>query len=345
MSDVDSRVATRTYSRTGFKKTTCVHTWTIEDFSLRPEKAGNCIESPRFSPAGDTGSTWSMELYPNGETGHDGRQYVGLFLTSHANSVSRAQYQFWIANSSGSKVDSMATEFKDFIPNEGWGCKRFVERAVLLDASRELLPGDVLTLGCEVTTYDSFSSSEPSAVHGPTEGSRLQDDFKQLFISKDFADAVISVEGKTFEVHKNVLSARSSVFRAMFRAEMTESDANQVEIDDFTPEVIHEMLTFIYTESAPNLRTVAGELLRAADKYDLKLLKRMSGEVLMSSISIETAADVCILGEMFDVTNLKTRAIDFINGHAADVIQTDGWKKMVREKPDLVVPIYCRLFG
>jgi len=41
---------------------------------------------------------------------------------------------------------------------------------------------------------------------------------------------------------------------------------NRVDITDVDPEVVTEMLRFIYTDRAPNLTRMADELLAAADK-------------------------------------------------------------------------------
>ncbi len=51
---------------------------------------------------------------------------------------------------------------------------------------------------------------------------------------------------------------------------------NQVTIEDLSPEVVQEVLTFVYTGQSPNLKGMSADLLRAADKYDLKQLKAWS---------------------------------------------------------------------
>jgi len=46
---------------------------------------------------------------------------------------------------------------------------------------------------------------------------------------------------------------------------------NRVDITDVDPEVVTEMLRFIYTDRAPNLIRMADELLAAADKVKWRL--------------------------------------------------------------------------
>ena len=66
-----------------------------------------------------------------------------------------------------------------------------------------------------------------------------------------------------------LFSARSPVFNAMFEHEMEEKKHGRVEITDVEPEVMNEILRFIYTGKAPNLEKMADELLAAADKVCL----------------------------------------------------------------------------
>jgi speckle-type POZ protein len=55
----------------------------------------------------------------------------------------------------------------------------------------------------------------------------------------------------------------------MFSHEMEERKHNRVEIMDVEPEVLHEMLRFIYTGKSNNLTRMADDLLAAADKVPL----------------------------------------------------------------------------
>lgn len=56
------------------------------------------------------------------------------------------------------------------------------------------------------------------------------------------------------------------MFSAMFEHEMEERKQNRVAITDIDPDVMREMLSFIYTGRAPNLSNMADELLAASDK-------------------------------------------------------------------------------
>lgn len=74
-------------------------------------------------------------------------------------------------------------------------------------------------------------------------------------------------------MHKAILATRSPVFAACFEHKMTEAQSDRVIIDDVDSDVMHEMLRYMYTGTAPNLERMADTLLAAADKYQLDRLK------------------------------------------------------------------------
>lgn len=62
------------------------------------------------------------------------------------------------------------------------------------------------------------------------------------------------------------ISARSTVFNAMFEHGSLESQENRVVIEDFDFETMKELVRFIYCERVENLKDVSLSLLEAADK-------------------------------------------------------------------------------
>lgn len=94
----------------------------------------------------------------------------------------------------------------------------------------------------------------------------LSDDLSQLFESQKFSDVILCVNKKEFFAHKAILAARSPVFAAMFQHDLAEKKQNRVDITDMEPEVLREMLRFIYTGKAPALDKLDADLLAAADK-------------------------------------------------------------------------------
>ena len=118
----------------------------------------------------------------------------------------------------------------------------------------------------------------------PIESKKLKKLGGKLFKSKDFVDAKIICQGKTFECHKSVLSSRSDVFAAMFKNEsMPEANSGVIKIDDFEAEVIEAMINFIYIDDIYDKKKITANLLRAADKYIIVDLVEFCLEHFMST--------------------------------------------------------------
>nr|KAF6359968.1 hypothetical protein mMyoMyo1_010933 [Myotis myotis] len=111
---------------------------------------------------------------------------------------------------------------------------------------------------------------------------------------------------------------------------------SRIEIIDMEPGVFNEMMCFIYTEKAPNLDKMVDGLLAAADKYALELLKVMCEEALCRHLSEENAAEMLTLADLHRADQLKPQAVDFINSHAEDILETEEWQAMVGSHPHLV---------
>ncbi|KHJ87117.1 BTB/POZ domain protein [Oesophagostomum dentatum] len=88
---------------------------------------------------------------------------------------------------------------------------------------------------------------------------RLSEDLSALFESKQFSDCTLvanckSTGPQTFYVHKAILAARSRVFHAMFEHNMTESERNEVAIDDVEPDVSGLRLLFFLALCYPHCK-------------------------------------------------------------------------------------------
>ena len=135
-------------------------------------------------------------------------------------------------------------------------------RDFLLDEANGLLPDDKLTLFCEVSVVaDSVNiSGQMHSASFKVPDIRLSDDFSNLFESSQFADVTLTCNSREFQCHKAILTARSPVLAAMFEHEMKERQLNLVEIEDMDPEVMADMLRFIYTGKVSRLFQCDSEL-------------------------------------------------------------------------------------
>ncbi|XP_032752673.1 TD and POZ domain-containing protein 5-like [Rattus rattus] len=316
--------------------------WTIRNFSFCMDGIRENITSPGFSLEASGEVQWCLRIYPNG-VDEEGKDCLSVYLglLSCPKSPVWAKVQFSIINAQGEKY--LITKISDvlrFLPNQYWGCKKFILRDFLLYHSHWLLPEDKLTLCCKVSIIGPFFSrpgqNMTPAIRDPMQ--MLAEDLGVLWENSLFTDCSLVVAGQEFRAHKAILAARSPVFRAMFENEMLESLTDRIEIHDIHLQVFKEMMAFIYTGKAPHLHSysMATGLLAAADKYALQGLKVMCEDALCRNLSVKNAVPTLILADLHRAEHLKTKVMDFIILHASEVSETVGWKSMVESHPYLV---------
>ena len=143
-----------------------------------------------------------------------------------------------------------------------------------------------------------------------------------------FSDVKIKMSTKTFNVHRVVLASHSDVFKRMFQINMREKQEGIVTISDIEPEVMTELLTYMYTGCAPGLKTHAKELLLTADKYNISHLQVLCENELKINL---TSANVAEILEIADKCQLKSSAFESLKNvctkfimHNPSVYQLDS---------------------
>ena len=155
----------------------------------------------------------------------------------------------------------------------------------------------------------------------------LAEELYILYKDEVFTDVTIVSQGKEFKAHKVVLASQSSVFRKMFEVDMTEKETNMVEMPDISPPVISDLLDFIYTGEAPNIKTLAKELLNIADKYELPKLFSMCQEELRKNIEsdVTNVIEMFSFAKLHNAEDLKRACVSIITLNIDAVQNSPGW--------------------
>ena len=138
-----------------------------------------------------------------------------------------------------------------------------------------------------------------------------------------------------FFAHKAILAVRSPVFAKMFMHNMQESVANAVNLPDIEPDVLKELLIYIYTTESPNLKEHATSLLYQAEKYQLGHLKALCERRLSYDLHVDNVAKVLLLADACSAEQLKRNALLYISEHGDKVTRTEEWKD-IKKNPNLM---------
>ncbi|XP_043475491.1 speckle-type POZ protein-like isoform X2 [Leptopilina heterotoma] len=220
-----------------------------------------------------------------------------------------------------------------------WKNEEFIEKSILMEKADELLSKNSLVIYCEILQLGYVNIQKESI---PIyDDSKLLDDYSKLFENSLFADATINVKGHSFRVHKAIITVRCSFFAAMFNPEsrMKEQVEGIAEINDISVDVFREILRFIYTGKVENIKENVADLLIAAEKYDLNVLKAICEREMYEILSEENAMEFLIIVDRLNISLLKKRILRFIKQNITVIIAQDNWTDILSKHVDLLTEI------
>ncbi|CAD6231432.1 GSCOCG00001404001-RA-CDS [Cotesia congregata] len=328
---------------TNVKKHVILYQWQINEISSYIEKCDDntdqniFLESPRFAAGSSLEKRWNLELKssPKDVQSVD-KKWLSIFLmlSTESSVEAKTKYLCFILNHKNERI-KVKKFSKTFTGVGGWGNRKFLETNELLEKKDELVPNNTLTIGIELTVFDSFTTISNSLAALTSNHASLADDFKNLLDSKIGSDVVLSVKDQLFNAHRSILMARSPVFSTMFSLEMKERKEDRVSITDIDPEIFKSLLEFIYTDDVSNLEAIAEDLLEVADRYMVDSLKARCAETLCQSLTVDNAVKLLMLAERYNVKEMLDLVSEFILTNAKSVIETPDYSVMEKSNPSL----------
>jgi len=334
--------------------------WIIEKFSELSQSNGDFIESCDliYRESNVFERKWRLRLYPNGKPYYNDR-YEGklsLDLINHSSCSVNATYEISAFDKTKRRHNTVKAQFhflRNYSANrDNESLLSFAERSVL---GQQLLPDDTLSIVCEITEENSrrilsmaderMEKSYPMNLFNSIYHKEFVKDMNNVFTDKENGyNFIINCGDQVFYCHKFMLSARSPVFQAMFQSGLAENEAGSVEIEDIKPNVMIEMLRYIYSGCTLAVEIYGRELLAAADKYQLDKLKNCCEEFLFGTLNVENCIDLILLGDINQAKSLKKAALEFFTKNLRSSDSGD-WKNRLKEHPILAVEVMECLFS
>uniref|UniRef100_A0A0K0F3J7 Speckle-type POZ protein-like (inferred by orthology to a human protein) n=1 Tax=Strongyloides venezuelensis TaxID=75913 RepID=A0A0K0F3J7_STRVS len=313
--------------------------YTIENFSLRPEKTGEKIISPTFIIGDKERSEWCLLVYPNGDE-EDSKGFISVYLTLLKPDKAKAKYKFSILNNKKEEENvKFVTESEDFVKDMGLGFPQFVKRDFLLNESNGLLNNNKLTIQCEAYISDLKTENHDNpqtSMNISIPQSKLSFDYGNLYDSSSFYDCVIKVEDTEIKAQKAILATRSPAFHDIFSSASDESQTNIIEIKDFNVEVVEKMLKFIYNDEVSDIEDMANEIFEIANEYKLDRLKAISEQSMCDSLTIDNVLERFALSDKYPTERLKECCEELIVKNMECLLKTKDWKKYIHSNPSLL---------
>ncbi|XP_055953749.1 uncharacterized protein LOC129989320 [Argiope bruennichi] len=226
------------------------------------------------------------------------------------------------------------------------------------------LPNNVLLLRCSFDIFTGIESnrieycSQPSSRkvenHAVSEDMVIFDEtpascsdscnlkkaLRNLYKDKTYSDITLKAGNESFQVHKNILSARSPMFKAMFSSDMMEKERSIIDLPDLDGITLHRMLLYIYTDFLEDLPwDEAFDLFRAADEYGLVDLKKRCSAIMKNSLNKTSVCDVLYVADMHHDEALILAAKDFIFEKRLELLDSKEWELFKRNNEQLASEI------
>jgi len=322
----------------------CEHTWIINNFDQKLLiRNGEYLQSGWFKAHQQGCRTgFRLELFPNGKR-IDEKGYVSIFLAVGSVDPTPEEIEVQCSVVTNGKESNPKTLTYPFGQSH---CEENRFRRFLKHSQIPLSADHSFTLRCQISLLrasDVVSGDTPT--HEPillksfpavVPASKLSFDMTSLFESGEHTDCVVVCDGREIKCWKGLLSARSSVFKAMFVHDTTEKRVGRVEINDLEQDIVYEMLFYMYSGNVSNIEAKAAKLLVAADKYDLMELKQMCEMSLCENLNADNVCEILIVSKLHNCSILQSNALKFMKVNGKQVMAQAGWMEKLQYHPDLL---------
>uniref|UniRef100_A0A0E0DCK8 BTB domain-containing protein n=1 Tax=Oryza meridionalis TaxID=40149 RepID=A0A0E0DCK8_9ORYZ len=227
-----------------------------------------------------------------------------------------------------------------------FGFNKFILRKDLEES--EHLKDDRFAIGVDVVIV---TKDEVSFVQAPPP-SDIHRHYGDLLSSKLGTDVKLIVGGEAFTAHRLVLAARSPVFKIeLFGTTEERTTPNAIPINDTDAQVFRAMLSFIYTDTWPeidqeNEAAMAQHLLIAAERYGLDRLKLMCEDRLCNGIiDMSSVTANLVLAENHYCHSLKKACLELLGSLTtlAEFMVADDFRYLTKSCPGILNDLICNV--
>ena len=133
-----------------------------------------------------------------------------------------------------------------------------------------------------------------------------------------FCDVVFHVSSKAFPAHRNILAATSPYFSSIFNAMNVTKE--HVTVPCQNPEVMEQLLRFVYLGKATIDQIIVFDLLRLSSTYLLHYLKGCCKDYLQANLNLTNCLTVYEYADRYVLHDLKQLAEDYIKKNITFIV-------------------------
>lgn len=203
----------------------------------------------------------------------------------------------------------------------------------------------------EINVAKSFILVEVRLFHEDKIASRMLDNYNTYVASEKSCNIELCAGDKKFPAHREILTAHSKYFESRFTDDWLEKKQVKIEIEGVEPKILKFVLDHIYFAEIDCEDVVDWlKIIVAADYFQINSLYKVSEDYISGKVDAENFADVFTNADLVSSKKLKEECVKFIAENKAAVVNSKGYKNLVKTREDLAtellthVMLGCSLF-
>ncbi|KAJ8669888.1 hypothetical protein QAD02_001147 [Eretmocerus hayati] len=301
------------HGETKIKVAEYTYTWAIRDFANCYLKSGQYVTSPSFVAFyNNVEYGWILKLYPSGNSNYTSPTVQLVPKTNYSLEV---YTKIDLTDSNRKKVFN----FGQHVSLSGTNSITFYDT----DLKEYLINGDLI-----LVTKMFFKGTDDIIGPHPSESLDMITKAEHRLLEKSFRSTkIFSQQGALF-------------FFAMFEHDMKENKENKLEIPDFEPAVIKEILRYIYAGKVENLDKLDSDLFLAANKYGITGLKNACEMTFIYNLDVDNVGDALKLADLCKAKKLLDGVLEFIKVNSNVLRTNEKFKTTIKNlSPTLLADV------
>ncbi|XP_002741594.1 kelch-like protein 10 [Saccoglossus kowalevskii] len=139
--------------------------------------------------------------------------------------------------------------------------------------------------------------------------------FRELRQNRQLCDIVIQVEGQEFPAHRNILSACSPYFRALFTNGMNETLLKTVKIPGVSIRTMDQIIDYAYTREVVITESNVVDLVVAADQFHCLGIVEKCADFLADRLSSDNCIGIRRFAQSYYIPSLEESAKQYLLKH------------------------------
>jgi len=174
------------------------------------------------------------------------------------------------------------------------------------------------------------------------ESNAYGEEIKSILNDEKNSDVLVIAGDREFKCHKNILGARSEVFKNTVAHNTVESNTNTIVIKESPAQTVEDMLKYIYSGDVPkDSKSLTTELLHIASMYQLQPVVEACLKNLVESLDVASCVSTFMLVDRYvpQDRNMRGLVIMFMQCKAMEMIEEEDWYKLMSSHSDLAKEI------